>query len=67
MAYARRIKKVIEYIEDHLGEDLSLHQLSKLAGSSPYHFHRQFAAYSGITLNRLVRILRLRYAALQLA
>ncbi len=65
--YADRIKQVIEYINDNLDGDLSLQQLSRIAGFSPFHFHRQFATYSGITVARLVKILRLQRASLQLA
>ena len=64
--YADRIKQVIEYIDDNLDGDLSLRRLSKVAGFSPFHFHRQFATYSGITVARLVRLLRLKRASLQL-
>ena len=35
-------KKVTDYIEDHLGENISLRQLAALAQLSPYHFARAF-------------------------
>jgi len=66
-AYARRIEKVIRYIERHLDEDLSLAKLAEVACFSPFHFHRQFREYTGITVGRLIRLLRLRRASLQLA
>ena len=64
--YARRITRVLDYIEGHLDEDLSVENLSAVAHFSPFHFHRQFTAYTGITVGRLVQVLRLRRASQQL-
>ncbi|HEY0963923.1 MAG TPA: AraC family transcriptional regulator [Pseudomonadales bacterium] len=65
--YARCITRVLDYIETHLDGDLSVEALSDVAHFSPYHFHRQFTAYTGIGVGRLVQMLRLRRASLQLA
>lgn len=64
--YARRISRVLDYIEKHLDDDLSVDALSAVAHFSPYHFHRQFTAYTGIGVGRFVQLLRLRRASLQL-
>jgi AraC-like DNA-binding protein len=37
-----------------------------VAGFSPFHFHRQFSAYTGIGVGRLVQLFRLRRASMQL-
>lgn len=66
-AYARRIERVKAHILAHLGEDLSLGRLSEVAGFSRFHFHRQFAAWTGFTLAQFVRLTRLKRAAYQLA
>lgn len=66
-AYASRIEKVIRHIETNLDTDLALTELCRIAGFSESHFHRQFSAYTGITVGRLVRLLRLKRASLQLA
>ena len=47
-AYVGRFQRVCRYIARHLDEPLSLETLSAIAHSSPYHFHRQFSAYTGI-------------------
>jgi AraC family transcriptional regulator len=39
-SYRQRVIRVVEYIHDHLDEDLSLHRLADVAYMSPYHFHR---------------------------
>lgn len=40
--YIRRIHKVQDYIEDHIGQPLSIEELSDAAGFSKYHFSRIF-------------------------
>jgi AraC family transcriptional regulator len=64
--YARCITRVLDYIEKHLDEDLSVETLSAVAHFSPFHFHRQFSAYTGIGVSRLVHLFRLRRASMQL-
>lgn len=66
-AYAGRFQQVCLYIERHLDKPLSLETLSVIAHSSPYHFHRQFSAYSGVPLYRYIQWLRLRRACWRLA
>ncbi len=65
-AYERRIQKVVAYICSHLEEDLSVDRLSRVAGFSKFHFHRQFSEYTGFTVTELVRLTRLKRAAHQL-
>ena len=64
--YARCITRVLKHIEAHLDEDLSVNALSAVANFSPHHFHRQFSAYTGIGVGRLVQLFRLRRASMQL-
>lgn len=66
-AYARRLRCVCEHIERHLDEPLTLEALSRMAHSSPFHFHRQFTAWSGQPLYRYIQWLRLRRASWRLA
>ncbi|VUS83491.1 Right origin-binding protein [Klebsiella pasteurii] len=66
-AFAGRFQQVCLYIERHLDTPLSLETLSAIAHSSPYHFHRQFSAYSGVPLYRYIQWLRLRRACWRLA
>ena len=64
--YVARINRVMDYIENHLTEDLRLETLAEVACFSAFHFHRIFAAMTGETLNRYIRRLRLESAATQL-
>jgi len=61
--YICRINRVIDYIEKHLDEELSLEVLSRVANFSVFHFHRIFKAFTGETLNGFVRRKRIEKAA----
>lgn len=61
--YTARINRVLDYIEAHLTEDLSLEQLARVACFSPYHFHRLFRALVGEPLGAHVQRLRVERAA----
>jgi AraC family transcriptional regulator len=65
-AYAVRFDKVLDFIEAHLGETLTVERLSQVANFSRFHFHRQFADYIGISVARYILLLRLRRASHQL-
>ena len=64
--YTVRINRVIDYIDSHLGEDLPLGGLARVASFSPYHFHRLFRAFTGEPLYRFIQRLRLEKAATHL-
>lgn len=64
--YFAQITPVLEFIEENIDEKLSLEQLAKLAGFSPYHFHRIFTAYVGETLSSFIRRVKLEKAAYKL-
>ncbi len=65
-AYAQRFNKVFDYIDTHLGGELSVDQLSRVANFSKYHFHRQFSEYAGITVFGYIRLMRLKRASYRL-
>lgn len=67
MDYARRVSASLDLIEKRLDEDLTLEELARAAGFSPYHFHRLFTAFTGESLGRVIRRLRLEQAARLLA
>lgn len=65
--YRARIHRVMDYIEDHLDEELTLERLAEVACFSRYHFHRIFASCVGETLQRFISRLRAERAAQRLA
>ena len=51
----KELNQVIDYIEAHLTEDLTLESISDFAGVSDYHFRTVFFHLSGMTLNEYVK------------
>jgi AraC family transcriptional regulator len=63
---AARVTRVIRLIESHAAGPLTLADLAREAGLSPYHFLRTFARVTGVTPHQFLRRTRLREAALRL-
>ncbi len=66
-SHADKVKKICRYIEQNLDEPVTLSQLSKVFGQSPFHLQRTFKSVLGITpkayadscrMNQLKRNLR---------
>lgn len=64
--YRSSLNRVIEYIDEHLFEDMSLKTIAEKANLSEYHFHRIFKALTGEKLGSYVRRLRMEFVAHQL-
>lgn len=64
--YVSRINRVLDYIERHLDQPLTVEGLAKVAFFSPFHFHRVFKALTGESLYQFILRLRLEKAATQL-
>lgn len=47
--YIQKFNKLIEYIDNHYMEDLSLENIAENTGFSKYHFSRLFKQYTGFT------------------
>ena len=60
------MNKPMEYIEEHLTEDIDYSEISKIAYCSEYHFKRIFSFLSGVGLSEYIRRRRLTLAALDL-
>lgn len=65
--YQDRFVNVISFIEANLDIDLDIEKLCQLAYLSKYHFHRQCSVFFGMPIMSIVKILRLKRAAYQLA
>jgi AraC-like DNA-binding protein len=50
----KRLTRVVDYIETHLGERLSLSEIAAVACLSPYHFSRSFKRAMGVSVHRYV-------------
>jgi len=67
MDYLACIQASLDYIEDHLRDDLTADTLARIAGFSPYHYSRIFQAYVGKPVMEYIRCRRLAYAVRELA
>lgn len=56
------VRLVLGYIRDHYEENITLENLSKQFGYSPYHFSRLFNTYIGVGLKQYVNSVRLEAA-----
>lgn len=65
--YVGRFHKVLKYIDEHLDAELPVEKLASVVAFSKYHFHRQFAALFGTTVQKYVQMLRLKRASYKLA
>jgi AraC family transcriptional regulator len=66
-AYLARFRRVLEHIDAHPDQDLSVEQLSRVAAFSKFHFHRQFSALFGMGVYDYVQLHRLKRASYRLA
>ncbi len=61
-----RVRRVIEYLEDHLSEPFSLDALSRSVSFSRHHLCRLFKSYTGMTITAYLHRLRIDRAKFQL-
>ena len=50
MHWTTGIQRALDYLEEHITEDISYETLARMAYSSPYHFQRIFSLLCGHTL-----------------
>lgn len=65
--YYERMRRVLNYIDQHLDDNLELDVLSGVAVFSKFHFHRQFTATFGLSVHRYVQLARMKRASYRLA
>ncbi len=58
----RRLQRVIDYIHEHLTDDLSLAELAEVANLSPSHFKVLFKQSVGVPVHQYVITTRVQYA-----
>ena len=66
MDYRQALEQAIIYIEAHLGDDIKVEAVAKVAGYSYYHLTRQFAAVLGESVGSYIKKRRLADAAKKL-
>lgn len=62
-SYNERIHQVVDYISEHVAEEMTLDLLASVACFSPYHFHRIFTSMIGETPRDYIERIKLEKAA----
>ena len=66
MEWIERLNKSINYIEEHLTDEIDYEQLGKIACCSSYHYQRMFTYMAGIPLSEYIRRRKMSLAAVDL-
>ena len=66
MEWTNRMNQVINYIEEHITEEIDYKELAEIACCSVYHFQRMFAYIAGVSLSEYIRRRRMSLAAVDL-
>lgn len=67
MGWMEAIGEAVQYIEDHITEELSVEEIAKQVNISPFYFQKGFAMLCGFTLAEYIRNRRLALAGGELA
>lgn len=66
MEWVERLNQSIQYIEEHLTDEIDYAQLGRIACCSAYHYQRMFAYMAGIPLAEYIRRRKMSLAAVDL-
>lgn len=67
MQYVKSIQQVVDYIESHILEDVTVEQCAEIAGFSKFHFHRIFAVLVGQPVMSYIRKRKMLHAMQEVA
>ena len=67
MDWINAVKTAVDYIEEHIADDVKVSDVSDCVHISPYYFQKGFAMLSGCTVSEYMRNRRLALAAGELA
>lgn len=60
---AQIVQYLVNYIEDHISEEISLDRVAETTGYSKYHMHRMFTGIIGLSLHQYIKRRQLTEAA----
>lgn len=66
MEWVERLNRSLEFIEEHLTDEIDYEQLGRIACCSAYHYQRMFTYMAGITLAEYIRRRKMSLAAVDL-
>lgn len=67
MGWVESLQKAIDYMEDHLLEDITIEEIAKQANASEFHFQRLFSILTDSSVGEYLRQRRLTLAAQELS
>ena len=66
MDFLSRMTQVVDYIEEHITEDMDMNDMAKIVCCGVYQFGRIFSYVVGVSLSEYIRRRRLSLAAIEL-
>jgi AraC family transcriptional regulator len=57
------LNRLVDIVEEHLAEDIDIHELARTVGTTEYHLRRMFSSLAGMPLSEYVRRRRMTVAA----
>ena len=66
MELIKGMNQALQYIEEHLSEEIDRREVARIALCSEYHFNRMFSFLAGISLTEYIRKRRLTLAVFDL-
>ncbi|MFR5598945.1 MAG: AraC family transcriptional regulator, partial [Holdemania filiformis] len=66
MEWIDRLNASLNYIEEHLTEEIRIEELARIACCSSYHYQRMFTYIAGLPLSEYLRRRRMSIAAVEL-
>ncbi|MDE6699953.1 MAG: AraC family transcriptional regulator [Acetatifactor sp.] len=66
MEWVEGLNKSMNYIEEHLTDEIDYEQLGRIAGCSTYHFQRMFTYMAGVPLAEYIRRRKMSLAAVDI-
>lgn len=67
MAWVESLQKAINYMEEHLLEEITIDDIANQANASTFHFQRTFSVLTDVSVGEYLRRRRLTLAAEELA
>ena len=66
MEWIIRLNQAINYIEEHVRDEIDMNEVARIAGCSTYHFQRMFTYMANIPLSEYIRRRKMSLAAVDL-
>ena len=66
MEWIDHLNQAIDYLEEHISEEISYEEAARIAGCSAFHFQRMFTYLAGAPLSEYIRRRRMSLAAVDL-